>query len=1063
MGKQSKRKNKHRKGGGGDDRGGGTSTGSRLTHGPSPTASTLPPAAAGAASSSSSSSSNNGPAAKIILKIRHGDPRVRHASLVALSRTLYDAASLENAASKKRDVLRTNTVTIFGGNNKNKKNMPKATSAGPSSSSSSSSSGTTTVEACNPTLLRALSERILDVDIPCATIAVGCLSNYISFYYGCDGGNDDDGHVQKKKWDSDNIGRGLDEGYDDEHVVASDVMVPILLQRIQTTSVALQSMIPTTDMTQKDITDNGDNNSIINGTTTDKIKLKIQEQWTLLSLTLDALAGLIENCPPALQRLSGVRSSSSSSGGTNIIAQLFNVLNLICTPALVPIMDTATNSLRALHSLLDDNPSLISSIISTSPTMDQTSLHNITSQLEILIRDDTLPIMARLHACGSLLALRSVYLQQRLAWDDGQHPSPSSLPLTEQQQHHLESALERVQKSTKEFVLPYLYSFFDKYHAMQDDHFVLIDKMMSLSKQLSDMKNDENVELQVVSVVKARAEPARLIARRQKETKLNMTNGSTTMEDEEERGREGQEVLAKKEENPMSPEQINGKIVDIDAEMVVDDDENISIDQQQHQQQQAEDDLRDELDKVLSEWKAIVGSQKLALELVTNLTSSREADVDEDEDNDEDDDDDGGMMYGADDDGDDEHMWDSDDEAKLLSSSANTARKQDGGAMTTPNTNIAAYDYAIYNSMMDQQHNLPMTLLQYFRYWVEFLPKAARIAAPGIDAAVADAGDKEVSKQAARLPKTVSHDVDDILSTCALCLCNVAAFYLEGFVGENEGKNSSELFMRQLVSMLDDSTPSSTSIATTGIVACTTNERGDNNQRINSGCRHQQHVTTVLLSMLQRNQPPSHLLVDTPTLDKFISILLSAATVNDYDDYDDRIEATLQSHRNIIAILGLLCTNLELPLPEATDRKICRALLSRMACAISPWDDANSSGNNNGQQPLIQGTSMRVMVDSCKIAHEILNVLMDMYGNDDCHERVFDEECVLDQLRKSLSWFKRSVKKLVAAAASSAPSNICNRWEKMKMEEVEEDACVWNETALNVTRFIKYKQDMVRR
>jgi hypothetical protein len=300
----------------------------------------------------------------------------------------------------------------------------------------------------------------------------------------------------------------------------------------------------------------------------------------------------------------------------------------------------------------------------------------------------------------------------------------------------------------------------------------------------------------------------------------------------------------------------------------------------------------------------------------------------------------------------------------------------------------------------------------------------------------------------------VSQDVEEILSTCAICLGNVVASnLLEGVAGENEGKNNLDLFLRQLVSLLDDSTSS-----TTGKVACSTNERGVNNQVIRIECRHQQHVTSVLLSLL-RNQPPSHVLIDTQTLDHLIALLsqqrtsdtMAATDVTTPDD--DDVEAMLQTHLNITSILGVLCTNPEVTHPETTDRKVCRALLSRLAFAISSCDDAQGGGGGKN--------GMIAMVDSIVIAHEVLNVLMDMYGNDDCHERVFDEECVLDQLRKCLPWFKRSVKKVVAAASSA--SSDPTRWEESKMEEVNEDGCVWNETALNATRFIKYKQDMVRR
>jgi hypothetical protein len=77
---------------------------------------------------------------------------------------------------------------------------------------------------------------------------------------------------------------------------------------------------------------------------------------------------------------------------------------------------------------------------------------------------------------------------------------------------------------------------------------------------------------------------------------------------------------------------------------------------------------------------------------------------------------------------------------------------------------------------------------------------------------------------------------------------------------------------------------------------------------------------------------------------------------------------------------------------------------------------------------------------SILIAHEILNVLMDVYGSDDCYEEVFRNECVLDHIHKCLPWFKKTAKSVASSSSGF------------------EEGFVWNETALNAMRFIKYKQ-----
>lgn len=70
---------------------------------------------------------------------------------------------------------------------------------------------------------------------------------------------------------------------------------------------------------------------------------------------------------------------------------------------------------------------------------------------------------------------------------------------------------------------------------------------------------------------------------------------------------------------------------------------------------------------------------------------------------------------------------------------------------------------------------------------------------------------------------------------------------------------------------------------------------------------------------------------------------------------------------------------------------------------------------------------------------------MDMYGGDDCHDDVFEKNKVLDHFRRCLPGFKRCVKKIGLATVRG------------KEGAEEEEVCIWNETALNASRFIKYK------
>jgi hypothetical protein len=430
----------------------------------------------------------------------------------------------------------------------------------------------------------------------------------------------------------------------------------------------------------------------------------------------------------------------------------------------------------------------------------------------------------------------------------------------------------------------------------------------------------------------------------------------------------------------------------------------------------------------------------LALELVANLCSGSNEDDDEEEDVGDDDDDEG--MYGEndDDDDEDEKMWDSDDEARLLSTSV--AASND--ARPDPNKNdsaIAQFERETYESMAD----LPMKILRFFRHWVDF-PSAFAAASTAMDSATPDEGNNgsivadvgtEASSKTARLPALVSRDIDEVLSTCALCLGNVVACNLladgsSGAGADEEKININYVFWRELASMLE----------------------GDDHN-------HHRHVTSVMLPVLLRNQPQARIaLVETTTLDRLISLLLSqhhgstpdttAAEDDDGKIYDD--EAILQMQRIIISLLGTLCTSAHL---ETIDTKVCRALLSRLTLAVSSGDgtplvggDGRERQQQQQQQPQQHhDTTMTTARNFVIITHETLNVLMDMYGNDDCHERVFVNECVLDHIRKCLPWFKRTIKNVVAKGGVRSERN-----------PVEEEGFVWNETALNATRFIKYKQ-----
>lgn len=72
---------------------------------------------------------------------------------------------------------------------------------------------------------------------------------------------------------------------------------------------------------------------------------------------------------------------------------------------------------------------------------------------------------------------------------------------------------------------------------------------------------------------------------------------------------------------------------------------------------------------------------------------------------------------------------------------------------------------------------------------------------------------------------------------------------------------------------------------------------------------------------------------------------------------------------------------------------------------------------------------------------EALSVLMDIYGDDDCHPATFDQLGVLKHFQTSLPLLKQRI------AVEELTKNVGR-------EQLEQ----WKETAMNAGRFIQYKK-----
>ena len=105
-------------------------------------------------------------------------------------------------------------------------------------------------------------------------------------------------------------------------------------------------------------------------------------------------------------------------------------------------------------------------------------------------------------------------------------------------------------------------------------------------------------------------------------------------------------------------------------------------------------------------------------------------------------------------------------------------------------------------------------------------------------------------------------------------------------------------------------------------------------------------------------------------------------------------------------MLGILCSMESHP--EDVNRKVCSAL-------------------------------MAVSSKRATVLNEVLNSLIDIYGDDECHPGVFVDLNVLAYFQRTTPSFKKVIQ--------------CDR-DDASEEEVEQ----WKETSLNATRFVSYKK-----
>ena len=498
----------------------------------------------------------------LINRIRHGDLRIRHGALTAASATIFSPESLSKS----------------------------------------------TIAPINMELIQAMSERVMDDDAPCAMCALGCLGNYILFQ---DYGNSKSGSK------------------------VESLLTPIMLTKMNKASDQVEILVKKMmELEQKkiDTNDDDDNNndgakidlgkkqkkkgnkgsSQSNSNPLEKCALTIMEQYSIQSLALHVLCGIIESTAAnnesssilyhqKTQFLSTILRSFLV--GTEMITALNNPNESTANNQITPLMkrtlatkenqsniisDVVTYSARSMHSACDDNPTFMASLQSA-----EQGWNNVIAA----ISNATLPTLARLHCCGITIVARQI--------------NPTLAPIV------IEKSLPLLSQFT-------LYS---------SDIAMALHKEVSVAQEeLMKQKQDENMENDIIRVVDKRKESARTIARRQKELK----------KEREAKNKADADTAAAME-------------TDATAKSMGGDEDKEIVDGMGDEENQAKIEAEEKFEKALNGWKNACLPLKLSVEIITNMCSIATG-VEGDNDI---------SQFAGDDDMDD-MGWDSDQEEKLL-------------------------------------------------------------------------------------------------------------------------------------------------------------------------------------------------------------------------------------------------------------------------------------------------------------------------------------------------------------------------------------------------------------
>jgi len=874
-------------------------------------------------SSNNSNNSSSSGSSPLINKIRHANSVVRHGALSALSSTLFCPESL----------------------------------------STSKQSGTT----IKMELIRAVAERIMDEDMPCALCAVGCIANYILFVNhsgttsSANGQNQDQNHVNK----------------------VETILTPVLLAKMnkacdQIETIHKEMVHFASSLSSHEGDSNNDssvtaqsnqnegNNKKKNkkssqnkkkSNTAPSVKMDqmgrmIMEQFTLISLSLHAFCGMVENysvnnssssllhhersqflsttmrtliiSKEMIQSLSDAtcvntiiadedkkaKKITESTGNDNAGDDPVTTVNKLLAKKENDenvISDVATYAARTMHSSSDDNPEFVEALMMMGLSTSTSTAINAWDVIVSTISNATLPALSRLHCAGTVITSRQCILD---IWSSSSSNSNAKL---QKIQNDIDTIIAN--QAFPLLLQSTIYS--------TDIASALCQQITAAECKLKEERQDEDIEKNVIQMVDKRKESARLIARRQKKMK-----------------KEAADAAAEKEKLDKIDETMNDE--GIDEKGSTDNDENGDCEMKNDHDNESNEETEDKYDKAINAWKNACMPLKLSVEVIANLCARRTG---EDENEDFDD------MDG----------WDLEKEGQLLSSCA-----------TTPDfTTKLEEDEEFLNGIISS--GIPDRVLSVFGCILLSLIGVKKDQIPGV----------------------AMEDLLDIVTKCGICLGNAVCNLEQWKSNEADLTAVWKDFFQCLTTAMDGEV----AFANT-VLPC---------QAISS-------LFTTMVAFL-RFRPSLVKSVNEQDLELILSYVLLECPLearktgpNAEVKYSDVVS---DIQKDAIGLLGILCSE---PHPDQINERICSVFLTVL----------NRSHSS-----------------SAALISELMNALMDMYsadeGDPNNHESVFRNNNVLGAFQKNVPILRRKIRE---ETDNTDPM----------------DVALWKETALNASRFIKYKQ-----